>query len=198
MKSLHSAFEMISNWDLAVQSLYDKASKVKLKSYQYKNILKEQQGKDLKIKESDRYIQMIQKGQYDELVTELMDHNLELNDKAEKQGADFKFYVYFLLIIFDIFGPISYAEATQFVSELRTDFKIGDKKYKQYLKNMLGVNLRKRYLRFSHQRDPSLSNSTFKNVDKLIVQILLLGFCEDYATLRSLHHNPCISEFHKS
>ena len=146
----------------------------------------------------NEWIKMIQNGRYDEFATELVNQNIDLTEPIDKQKEDFDLYLQFLILIFDIFGSVSLSEAILFINNLKNDYKNLKSEMKQFLKGMNCVNLRKKYIKFSHQRAQFVEKELFNNVDKFLVQILLLGFIEDYGTLKSVYLNPNTSKYHKN
>ena len=80
------------------------------------------------------------KEEFHEYIRDLVDHNLDFEEKIEKQGKDLKYYSQFLLAIFHLIHGISYLEAVNFVNNLKQDFKVINSRKKNKITGSAGVN----------------------------------------------------------
>ena len=103
--------------DIAIQNPKNRDLKLIYQS------MKSREGKKSKIVK-DKYIEMIQNQELNELMQELVDKNVDLSEPIEKQGSDFKYYSYFLLAIHSLFHNISYMDAVTFINNVKREFKV--------------------------------------------------------------------------
>jgi hypothetical protein len=140
---------------------------------------------------------MVVDQKYTELVQLLVDKNVDLHARIDKQKEDITYYSYFLLLIYSLFNRVSYFEGLIFVKNIKKEFKGKSKKseVKTIYSGMLIQLYHSQSIHFAGE--DNLNYNPFLSQDSKMIQILLLSFLEDNESLFKLFTNQTVTEFHK-
>ena len=135
------------------------------------------------------------KEEFNRYIHELVEENLDFEQKIEHQGNDIKNYSYFLLAVYHLLHGISYYEAVQLVHNIKNEYKIKSSRRKSSLYGMKGVNFYSNLIKFSQ---PIEDNSEIlEGNDKVMVQLCLLNFLENFEGMRKIYLSTNLSEEYK-
>jgi hypothetical protein len=164
-------YVMVRVRDRTIHHLYKKVDATRMKTRQLRNVYKSLKNEAVDDwKDNHKFINLIQQRKYSELVTELLDLNVDLNARIDKQGSDIKYYAYFILSIYSSFSSISYYEAETFVNEVKNSFKVKNSKSTDKFNGIMSVINHAQYLKFYHEgADPEIKVEN--DIDQTMVYI---------------------------